>query len=348
MTAFSNRLLIGTYTNKKRGGIYLFDFSAEGALHQLQHVADTDNPSYLGIHPNKKFIYAVNEGGGADALVSAFKLDHDHISFLNKTLSGGDHPCYISIHPSGKFAAVANYSGGNMTVLPVAADGQLKNFVTDIHHKGQGTFLKRQEKPHAHAAVFSKDGNTLFLNDLGLDKIFYYHFDATRQLPLSQEENAIEITAAGGPRHLCFHPTLPLLYVIEELSGNVAAYKKVGEKYQLHQRIIASDDNVSDDKGSADIHITYDGKFLYVSNRGKANNLAIFKIAADGKLELSEHVSTKGEQPRNFVIHPSGEFLLVANQKTDNLVVFKRNKKTGSLSFLDEISVPNPVCLKFL
>jgi 6-phosphogluconolactonase len=346
MKHFSDRLLIGTYTSKQRGGIYLAEFSKQGIIKIIQHVNNADNPSYLSVAPKKNIVLAVNEGAGEAAKLSSYKLENDKLTLINQVSSGGDHPCYVDIHSSGKWAAVANYTGGNMTVFGIKNDGSVTNFIHEIHHEGSGPFIKRQAKPHAHSAVFHND--ELYYTDLGLDKIFHYRFPANDQMPLqNSEEKIISVAPGGGPRHIAFHPTTDDLYVIEEMTGAVSFYKK-SNGYTFTQRVICSNDPESEDKGSADIHVSPDGKYLYASNRAKANSFALFRIEKDGKLTLKTHIPTRGEQPRNFVIHHSNEFLLVANQRTDNIVVFKRNDREGTLSKISEISVPNPVCLKFV
>ena len=137
---------------------------------------------------------------------------------------------------------------------------------------------------------------------------------------------------------------------MEEMAGAVVAYSYKNGKLITTQRIYSHPDTLSSQPGSADIHVSPDGKFLYASNRGKENNLAIFSVnQQSGKLTLKGYQSTMGEIPRNFCIDPTGNFLLVANQETNNIVIFRRNKETGMLSYTGEqLRIPKPVCLKML
>jgi 6-phosphogluconolactonase len=183
-----------------------------------------------------------------------------------------------------------------------------------------------------------------------MDKVMIYPFNVSKPAPVDTTKGSFAASEAGsGPRHFEFHPNGKYAYLIEELTGTIAVYKHNAGKLVFLQRISSHPQDYKGAFGSADIHVSPDGKFLYASNRGDANNIAIFSIAADGKLTTKGFQSTLGKKPRNFVIDPMGNYLLVANQDTNNIVVFKRDKKTGLLSETGhQIEVPNPVCLKMV
>lgn len=355
VTAQDYYLFVGTYTSGKSKGIYVYKFNAANG--EVQWVSNTDsctNPSFLTVAANGKFVYAVNETGRELAgRVSAFSFDKTtgSLSLLNQQLTGGDDPCFITTDPSGKWAVAGNYSGGSLAAFPIDADGSLKPYAQLIRHKGSGPNQNRQTSAHVHATFFSPDYRYILAPDLGTDKVMTYQFTATAAKPLHPAPVPFSASAPGsGPRHLVFHPNKKFVYRIEELSGTVtvSAYKE--GVMQPIQTIATHPADFRGQPGSADIHISPDGKFLYASNRGEENNIAIFAIdATNGKLTSIGYQPAGGIQPRNFVIDPSGNFLLVANQKTSNIVVFRRDLVTGLLQpTLQQIEVPNPVCLQLL
>ncbi len=348
-------MYVGTYTNTGSKGIYVYRFNTQTGKATL--VGSTDsctNPSYLAISPNKKFLFAVNETNGKNpGRVSAFSISQNtgKLSFINQQLSGGDDPCYVAVHKSNRWITVGNYSGGSASVLPVNANGSLKPAVQVMQDTGKGTNPKRQEKPHVHSTVFSPDGEYLFTPDLGIDKIMAYRFNSNSGRPLTPASPSYVKTEAGsGPRHLTFHPNNRFAYLMEEMAGNVSAYRYANGRLTAIQTISAHPSDFKGDIGSADIHVSPDGKFLYASNRGDENTLAIFSInQTTGRLQLKGYQPVLGKTPRNFAIDPTGNFLLVANQNSDNIVIFKRNKITGRLTPTgDQIEVPKPVCIKLM
>lgn len=348
-------LFVGTYTDKGSKGIYVYEFdAATGQATKVSNTEGTVNPSYLAVSHNHKFVYAVTETAKQNAgSVSAFKFDKTSgtLTFLNKQLSGGDNPCYVSVHKSNKWIAVGNYSGGSLSVFPVNADGSLKPFAQNIQHTGKGVNAARQEQPHVHSTVFSPDYNYLFVPDLGTDKVVNYTFETKAESPLTPATPPFEkVDDGNGPRHLTFHPNGKFAYLVEEMSGTVSAYQYNRGKLTFIQRIKTHPADYKGAIGAADIHLSPDGKFLYASNRGDENTIAIFSVdARSGKLTTKGYSSTNGRTPRNFTIDPTGNYLLVANQATNNIVVFKRDKKTGLIQPLkEEISVPTPVCLQMI
>lgn len=348
-------LFIGTYTGTGSKGIYVYQFDA--ATGKLTWSSNTDsvvNPSYLAIAPNGKVLYGctetrtVNAGG-----VSAFRFDRANgkLSLINKQSSGGDNPAYVAVNKTGKWVVAGNYSGGSLAAFPVNSDGSLRPYSQLIKHEGRGVNKDRQEMAHVHATVFSPAEDYLFTPDLGIDKVMIYRFSPLQKQPLTKGAQPFAATTPGsGPRHFTFHPNGKWGYLMEEMAGAVSAYQYKAGKLAEMQRILAHPDTLTTQPGSADIHVSPDGKFLYASNRGRENNIAIFKIdGKTGKLSTVGYQPTLGRTPRNFMIDPTGNFLLVANQDTDNVVVFKRNKTTGLLTETGEqLKIPRPVCLKML
>lgn len=344
-------LLIGTYTQTGSHGIYVARFNEQTGVLKVVDSAKADNPSYLCIGPSGKKVYALSENGGTNpGSVSAFGFDPAtaKLSFINSQVTGGDHPCYVSMDAKGKFLAVANYTGGSVSMIPVDASGALLPLRQVVQHTGSGPNKGRQEKPHVHQAVFAPKQNYVVVNDLGTDEVKAYAFNRKKTLPLdTQKVIKIKSAPGAGPRHLAFHPTKPIFYVMEELSGNVTVYAFNKHSIASLQSILS--DTISKQPGSADIHISADGRFLYTSNRAAASNITIFSVgASDGRLQRIGSVPVQGQVPRNFVIHPSGNWLLVANQATNNIVVFARDAQTGLLKPSgNTLSLPTPVCLVF-
>lgn len=355
LMAQKHYLFIGTYTHTGSKGIYVYQFdAATGVATPVSHTDSVVNPSYLALSADGRFVYAVNEtGGDKPGGVSAFAFDakEGKLQLINQQLSGGDHPCYIAVTKDNKWAAVGNYSGGNFSLFPIGANGSLQPAAQTVQHKGSSANKERQEAAHVHATVFSPDEKFLLTPDLGTDKIMLYAFDKNRTQPAQPHTQPFAQSVEGsGPRHITFHPNGAWAYHIEELTGTVVAHQYKNGNLKMLQRLPAHEKGSTSKKGSADIHVSPDGKFLYASNRGDENNLAIFAIdAATGKLTPKGYQSVMGKSPRNFIIDPSGKFLLVANQETDNIVIFRRNEKTGLLKETgQQISLPKPVCLKLM
>jgi 6-phosphogluconolactonase len=348
-------MFVGTYTTGDSKGIYVYQFDAATGDVSLVSTAATENPSYLALAPNGKTLYAVNETNGArPGGVSAFSFDQKtgQLTFLDKQASGGDDPCYISVDSRRKWLMVANYSGGNLSALPILPDGSLGAHTQLIQHYGTGSNPQRQEKPHVHSVTFTPDERFLIAADLGLDQLSIYRFNANATtLPLSSPtDSTVKISAGAGPRHISFYPGKPYVYLMTEMGGFVNAFHYSNGKLTPFQQISSHPEGYTGDIGSADIHITPNGKFLYASNRGDADNIAIYSIdPGDGKLKVRGFQSTLGKGPRNFIIDPTGQWLLVGNQRTNTVIIFRIDPATGLLTPTGQpITIPSPVCLKML
>lgn len=346
-------LITGTYTSGKSEGIYVHLFNSnDGSYKEVSHVK-TSNPSFLTLSADERFVFSVNENGnnGNGGEVSSFAFDKKTgaLTPINKQLSGGDSPCYIEVDKTGKWIFVGNYSSGTLSVLPVDASGNIGAAVTTIKHEGSGVNKNRQEKPHVHCTYISSDNKWLFVPDLGIDKVMIYAFDANDGSLKPGEQPFIKITDGGGPRHITFSKNNKYAYVIEEMGGAVDAFTYSNGKFEAIQHIKSVQKEDVGFVGSADIHLSADGKFLYASNRGGFNTIAIYKVnQQNGKLSLIGHQKTLGDFPRNFTIDPTGKFLLVGNQKNDEIVIFKRNARTGLLTDTGKrIPVGSPICLKW-
>jgi 6-phosphogluconolactonase len=346
-------LLIGTYTTGQSKGIYVYRFYTEtGKLAYLNEIDDVKNPSYLCVSKNNKFIYAVNETG-KNGEVSAFKFEpvNGKITFINKQTSAGADPCYISVDEYQKNVFVANYSSGSLAVLPVNKDGSLKPPSQVIQDEGKGPDTSRQEKGHVHTAYLSPDEKYLLYTDLGTDKLNVYRYHASKPEPLTPATPPfISVKPGSGPRHVVFSPDRKYLYLLQEMGSAINVYKYNGGKLEQEQSITMLPSGFNGTHGAAAIHITPDGRFLYASDRLDASGLLVYSINPDnGQLTFVERQSTLGKNPRDFAIDPTGKFLVVANQNSDTIFVYRIDKNTGKLSMIStRLQIGNPVCLKFV
>ena len=342
-------LLIGTYTQScDSKGIYVYDFDSKTGDFSFKNATEkVINPSYLTVSKDNNFVYSVNEFG-AESTVSSFSYNptSGKLDLINKQNSKGADPCYII--NDDKNVIVANYSGGNISVFSKNDDGSLAGAKQVIQHYGKGINAQRQERPHVHMVHFSPDKKFVLSNDLGNDKVYSYAYNPNAGSTVLELKDSISVKSGSGPRHLTFSKDGKFVYLLQELDGALTVFsyangilKKIDETTILAKGFKGT-------FSSADIHISPDGKFLYASNRGEANNITIFKILKNGKLVLKGQNSTLGKGPRNFAIDPTGNFLLVAHQYTNDVVIFKRSKKTGLLTDTGKkIALCSPVCLVF-
>jgi 6-phosphogluconolactonase len=350
-------LYVGTYTEGTRSdGIYILRMDRRsGKLRRVGSVDAGANPSFLAIHPNGRVLYAVNEvethNGRPIGAVSAFTIatDTGALTRMNDQPSGGGAPCYVSVDRSGRVVLVANYMEGSVALLPIEADGSLAPAAQVVKHTGAGPNAERQEGPHAHCIVTDPTNRYALVVDLGTDRVYVYRLDIDAKFLRHVEGGDAVMRTGAGPRHIAFHPTLPLVYVANELDSTVATLRFDTERGALSSIDISSTIPAgwTGTNYPADIHIAPSGRTLYVSNRGH-NSLAVFSVAQSGSLTLDQLVSTEGDWPRNFTLDPSGRWVLVANQRSNSIVVFGRDQESGGLTPAGQrIELPSPVCLRF-
>jgi 6-phosphogluconolactonase len=348
-------LYVGTYTKGMTNGIFVYKFNDQtGRLVDLKRPAVSNNPSFLTIAPNKKFLYAVGELDNLDSNqsggISAFRIEPDgHLTLINHVLSNGSNPCHVCLSPDGKRLVASNYSAGNLSFFNVLADGSLSEMVQRIQHEGSGPFPERQTSPHAHSARFDSTGKLLFAADLGIDELKIYDVPTGDKQFAPHAQPFVKMAPGSGPRHFDFSSDGRFIYVINELSSTITVLMKYGAEWKTVQNVRALPKDFKGESWCADIHISADGRFVYGSNRGH-NSIAVFKRDANsGKLELIDNTPVEGNWPRNFIIDPTGKFLLVANQKSNDITIFKIDPVSGMLRYTG-YKIPNesPVCLQFL
>ena len=345
----------GTYTGSEMEskGIYASWFEpATGNLSNPFLVAEADNPSFLELHPNGKFLYAVSETSGAGK-VSAYRINPKTgiLTFLNEQLSEGEDPCHLSIDHTGKNLLVANYGSGSVALFPLTADGKLKEASGFAQHRGSSVNPRRQKSPHAHSVNISPDNQFAFVADLGTDKIMIYHLNTEKGTIKPNKPAFVQVEPGAGPRHLVFHPNDQHVYVINELNSTITTFDYQAEAGLLTetQTITTLPGKFKGNSTCAEIRIHPGGSFLYGSNRGH-DSIALFRIdPVTGILTANGHMTEGIKTPRNFNIDPSGQYCLVANQDNDTVLVFQINQQDGSLLPTSSvIPLVKPVCVRFL
>ncbi|GAB2521438.1 lactonase family protein [Spirosoma aerophilum] len=344
-------MYVGTYSTRGSEGIYVFEFDRKaGIMQPVQAVSNKKSPSFLAVHPSGNYLYSANEGADKKGGVGAYAVDRatGKLQFLNEQSSLGDGPCHVSVDKTGKMAFISNYGGGSLAVLPIKTDGTLGAASDSVQDVGKGPNAQRQEKSHVHSATLAPDNRFVYVANLSTDRVNIFDIDTKAAKVKPAATPYASVNPGSGPRHFTFHPNGKYAYLVEELTSTVAVFSrnaKTGALTLIDQNIKTLPADFSGQNTSADIHIDPSGKFLYQSNRG-ANTLAIFAIGSDGKLTKVGDQPTEGKTPRNFLIDPKGDFVFVANQDTDNITIFRRDQKTGKLTYTGQsVKVPAPVCV---
>ena len=358
-------LYAGTSTSRGTSkGIYVYSYdSTNGKTEPLGLAAESPSPSFLAVHPNHRFLYAVNEisnltapgvpPGGRTGSVTAFSIDArtGRLTQLNAVPSKGGGPTHLSIDRSGKWVAVANYGGGSVALFPVHADGSLGDATGFSQHTGSSV-TPRQAGPHAHGAYFSPDGRFVFVCDLGLDKIMAYRVDPASGTLISLDPAFAPLKPGSGPRHMAFAPNGRFAYTANELGSTVTAFfydKATGRLSEIQTLpAITGYDGANGVNYPSEVDVDLRGRFLYAANRN-GDNIAVFAIAADGKLTPSSQTGTGGKYPRHFALDPSGNYLFAENQNSENIVEFRVDQTTGALTPTGvDLKISIPMCVVFV
>lgn len=338
-------MLVGTYTDGSSKGIYTFRINQTTGKTVTLSMVEVDNPSYLAPSADGRYVYAVSEMHDTTAAINAFSLNKESgkLLLLNRRPTMGADPCYVATN--GNSVLTANYSGGSMSVFPLEKDGSVGVVDTLFEGSTGGPDIDRQATPHVHCAMFSPDGKYIFATDFSADRILRFALHPKSTTPHLSAE-AIEVEPNSGPRHLTFSPNGKHAYLISELSGNITAFGYEDGKLNIIQTIAADTLRA---RGSADIHLSPDGKYLYASNRLKGDGIAIFEVNPETGMVAKSGYQPTAIHPRNFAITPNGDFLLVACRDSNVIQVFRRNTITGELHDThQDIVVDKPVCIQFV
>ena len=353
----SMRVYVGTYTGAKSQGVYVCQFdTASGKLSAPELAAATKNPSFLALHPNGRFLYAVSEmdnfAGQRTGALSAFRLEAStgKLTLLDQQPSGGAGPCHVAVDRTGRCALAANYGSGSIAALPIGEDGRLAAPTTCIQHHGSSVNPQRQAGPRAHFITADPANRFALACDLGLDKVLVYHLDPAKSALAANEPPAVSIKPGSGPRHLAFHPNGRFAYLINEIAATVTvlAYDATRGALAEVQTIPTLPEYFQGNRSGAEVQVHPSGKFVYGSNRGH-DSIAMFSVEQrTGKLTCLGYQSTQGKTPRYFALDPTGQWLLAENQDSDNIVVFRIDAATGRLTPAGQtIQVGSPVCAVF-
>jgi 6-phosphogluconolactonase (cycloisomerase 2 family) len=362
---------VGSYTSAVDGagngqGIYRFEMDTRtGAFIQQKLAAKTSNPSWIVIHPSKKFLYTVNEIlDQASGSVSAYAIESGtgDLTPLNVVSSEGKGPAHMSLDASGRYAFVANYAGGTIAVLPIGENGRLGGAV-DVHrdlgsvgaraatNAPPGSFaISGHDAPHAHMIAADPANRFVLAVDLGQDRIYVYRFDASNgKLTPAETAPFVSFPSGDGPRHFVFHPNGHWIYVLCEESSTIAflQYDATRGTLTSQQTISSLPEGFAGTNFTSEIVISPDGRFLYAANR-LHDTIAICAIDGSGRLKLVGEVSTMGDYPRHCAFDPNGNFLYVCNQRSDSITCFRVRRDTGLLSFTGQYTaVGSPSIVAF-
>lgn len=343
---------VGTYTHEESKGIYAYRFNTSiGKLSNIGLVAEVTHPSFLAIHPNQKFLYAVSETD--DGSLVSYAIDHatGKLTKLNSVSSKGGWPCHMSVDKTGSTLAVANYTTGNIAAFLIQPDGSLGEASAFDQHQPEKYKGQRQPGPLAHSADFSPNNRFLITSDKGVDKLFVYRFDPKNSSLTPNDPAFLRIDPASGPRHFAFHPNGRWAYGNNESASSLNVYSFDGAKGVLTkmQTVSTLPANHTGRNSTAETEVHPSGKFVYVSNRGH-NSIALFSVdQAKGTVTLVDHFPTQGNTPRNFAVDPTGQYILAANQRSDDIFVFRLDTETGRLTPTGEKATTDaPVCITYV
>jgi 6-phosphogluconolactonase len=351
-------LYLGTYTGEKSKGIYVAQFDpVTGKLSAPRLAAETKNPTFLAMDPQRHWLYAVNEvsdfGKSGAGAVSAFSVDPKtgDLMLLNQQPSGGAGPCHLAVAANGECVLAANYGSGSVAVLPLGTDGRLGEPSVSIQHHGSSVNPHRQEGPHAHFITWDPANRLVFTCDLGLDKVLIYKLDPGLRTLSPNDPPFFAVKPGSGPRHLAFHPSGHQVYVLNEMSSTLTVCSYDAQRGELKeiQTVTTLPESFKGASTCAEVAVHPSGKFVYASNRGN-DSIAVFAMEpTTGRVKLVQHQSTRGKTPRHFALDPTSKWLLAENQDSDSVVIFSVDASTGQLapSGVSE-TVGSPVCAVFV
>ena len=313
----------------------------------LQRATDVEQPFFLALSPDRRFLYSIHEFDEGRVAAFAVNGEDGQLTMLNHQFSGGEGACYVDVDATGRTLVVANYNGGNVAALPIEADGSLGQASSFFQHEGSSVNPDRQKEPHAHSFVISPDNKYAYAADLGLDQVVNYRLDASTATLSPNRQPFARTLPGAGPRHFTFHPRAPHAYVINEMHNSVTMFDYDAATGTLieQQTVGTLPSDYDEVTHTADVKITPDGKFLYGTNRGH-DSIACYAIDDVGRLSLLGTEPSLGGGPQNLAITPDGGLLLCANMGEGNVVVFAIDAESGRISAVgDPTSMPSPSCI---
>jgi len=347
-------VFVSAFTSGSDGAIHGFQLDIDsGQLTQVHRTINVENPFFVAVSANKKFLYSTHApgefSGEGNNEIAAYRISGEYGALLplNRRSVPGSGACYIGLDAAGKMIAAANYGTGSVVSLALQKDGSLLDVSSFIQHIGSSVDIGRQSVPHPHCIVFSPDDRFAFSADLGADRIQSYRIESDSSQLVRNDPLGVDTHAGSGPRHLIFHPDGRHAYVTNELSSSIAVFHYDPEIGALKEQQMISmlPDGVDGDNYAADLTISPDGRFLYGSNRGH-DSIAVYRIGEDGGLVVMSIESSCGESPQSLAITPCGTLLLCANMVGSCIAVFRIDSKTGRLASIGKpIEMPYPSCI---
>lgn len=340
-------IFVSAFAKDQEGGIHAFALDGNsGSLAPLGRTGDVEEPFFLTLSPDRRFLYSIHrfaEGGAA-----AYAIEPGgRLRLINRVASLGAASCYLDISKSGRTVLLASYSGGTVTSLSVNGDGSLGKPVSHLKHAGSSVNASRQEGPHPHCIVLSPNGRHVYVADLGIDKIVGYTLDDTTSTLTPNRQPFVRLTPGAGPRHLTFHPSKPWVYVINELLNTVTRFH-----YDAAEGTLIELDEVptlpagnSVTSYTADVKITPNGRFLYGTNRGH-DTITGYAIGGDGRLTLIGHTRSDSAWPQNLAITRDSKWVICANMNGNTVAVYAIDPATGALTPKGAaMPMPKPSCV---
>jgi len=350
-------LFVGTQTTPGTSkGIYTYLWNEHtGELSGQTLAAEVEMPTFLALAPDGRYLYSANEAddfeGQKSGGVTAFAVHGTKLTKINAVLAGGTGTCFVSTDHTGRAVFCANYNSGSASSFHVEPSGGLSKWVSHFQYHGHGPNADRQEGPHAHRAIPSPDNRYVLVNDLGLDCIHIYNLDAATAKLTPHDPPQWNSTPGAGPRALAFHPNGKWAYCVCEMESSVVVLDwnaKTGTFSEIQKFYMKPKDYNGPISTGCDIILTRSGEYAYAANRGY-DRLFSFRVSAEtGKLTELGSIDSGGKIPRHIALDPSERFLLAANQESDNIAVFARDKKTGVLDGNGKsYPLSRPQCLVF-
>jgi 6-phosphogluconolactonase len=353
------RFYVGSSNSRLKQSIFLCEFDpASEALIVLDSFTGARGASYLDFAPDGKTLYAVNEegfpGDPGHMSVTSFRIDPEThaLTLLNSQSSQGSGPCHVHVSPDGKTLFAANYNSGHAAAFPLAEDGQISPATAVVRGEGSGPVAGRQNGPHAHQVMMDPSGKFLLVPDLGADKLLIYAFESeTGQLIPNPGQPFLQMPPGAGPRHLAFHPSGEFLYLVSELNASVTACRfnqEAGILSVINTESV-DDGSYTGNKQSAAIRVHPNGKFVYASNRSDQSTLTVFRREENGAIRRIQELEDVPYWPREFNIDPSGQFLIIAGERSNEIELFLIDDQSGKLTPTHvRASLPSPACILFI
>jgi len=347
-------LFIGTSTEGASEGIYHAELDLENQnLVNFKLAVETENPNFIVLHPQSPTLYAVGEGGDGSAMIKAFTIKDDNsLELFGDQSTGTAGLAHVDISPNGRSVASASYGGGSVSLVGLDASGQFNGASDLAQHEGTGPVSSRQEGPHPHCTIFSRDSRFLYVADLGIDKVMIYEIDADNTKLIPASTPFVSTAPGSGPRHFKIHPSNEQAFVINELDNTLTSFSRdvATGALEIIETVSALEPDFDTMSYTSDLHVSSDGRFVYGSNRGvepNTSSIAVFSFE-NNQLNLIQTISTGGNWPRNFALDPSEKFLIVGNRRSDTIGVFSRDSETGLLARVGGMaSQVSPICLIF-